>query len=133
MQADALQLSVDATNTGAPSTETYTRYEEFQNRASYIGVGHTPDDRDLMAIYRTFPTKAGNFKGTGKSAVKLTRDVQVAGVDSSTTITSPIILDCSFSVPVGTPVAELKHARQRMIAILDDDIFMDSLNVQLMV
>lgn len=133
MQANQLTISVDAANDGNPANEVYTRYEEYQNRASYIGANHTPDDRDLLAIYRTFPTKSGNFKGTAKSSVKFTKDVEVAGVDSSTTITAPIILDLSFSVPVGATSADLKHARQRLLALLDTDAFMDSLNIQLMV
>lgn len=133
MQANQLTLSVDAGNNGTPANETYTRYEEYQNRSTYIGANHTPDDRDLLAIYRTFPTKTGNFKGTAKSSVKFTKDVEVAGVDSNTTIASPIIVECSFSVPVGASAAELKHARQRIIAALDNDSFMDSLNIQLMV
>lgn len=133
MQANQLTLSVDAENTGNPANEVYTRYEEYQNRASYIGASHTPDDRDLLALYRTFPTKTGNFKGTAKSSVKFTKDVEVAGVDSSTTLTVPIIIEVSFSVPVGAAAADVKHARQRAIALLDTDAFMDSLNIQLMV
>lgn len=133
MQPNTLTLAVDAANNGTPANETYTRYEEYQNRASYIGADHLPDDRNLLAIYRTFPTRAGNFKGTGKSSVKFTQDVEVAGVDSSTTITAPIILEVSFSVPVGAPAADLKHVRQRLLALIDDDSFMDSLNIQLMV
>lgn len=133
MQPNQLVLPVDALNNGTPANETYDRYEEYQNRAAYIGAGHVPDNRDTLAIYRTFPTKTGNFKGTGKSSVKFTKDCEVAGVDSTTTITAPIILDLSFSVPVGASAAELKHARQRLIALLDDDTFMDSLNIQLMV
>lgn len=133
MQADTLTLSVDAANDSNPANEVYTRYEEYQNRATYIGASHTPDDRDTVAIYRTFPTKSGNFKGTAKSAVKFTKDIEVAGVDSSTTITAPIILELSFSVPVGATTADVIHARQRAIALLDSDTFMNSLNIQLMV
>lgn len=133
MQANVLTLAVDVLNNGTTANEDYSRYEESQNRSAYIGAGHVPDNRDMVALYRTFPTKSGNFKGTAKSAVKFTKDVEVAGVDSSTTITAPIILDLSFSVPVGTTAAELKHARQRLVALIDDDAFMDSLNIQLMV
>lgn len=133
MQANTLTLSVDAANNATPANEVYTRYEEYQNRSSYIGANHTPDDRDQLALYRTFPTKSGNFKGTAKSSVKFTKDVEVAGVDSSTTLTAPIILDVSFSVPVGATSADLIHARQRLIALLDSDSLMDSLNIQLMV
>lgn len=133
MQANTLTLSVDAANDGNPANEVYTRYEEYQNRSSYIGADHLPDTRNTLAIYRTFPTKSGNFKGTAKSSVKFTQDVEVAGVDSSTTLTAPIILDLSFSVPVGATTADLKHVRQRLLALLDTDSFMDSLNIQLMV
>lgn len=133
MQANTLTLSVDAANDGNPANEVYTRYEEYQNRSSYIGADHLPDARNTLAIYRTFPTKSGNFKGTAKSSVKFTQDVEVAGVDSSTTLTAPIILDLSFSVPVGATTDDLKHVRQRLLALLDTDSFMDSLNIQLMV
>jgi hypothetical protein len=133
MQDNQLTLSVDAANDGNPGDETYTRYEEYQNRSAYIGADHLPDARNTLGIYRTFPTKSGNFKGTGKSAVKFTQDVEVPGVDSSVTLTAPIILDLSFSVPVGVAQADLVHLRQRLLALLDDDTFMDSLNIQLMV
>jgi hypothetical protein len=59
--------------------------------------------------------------------------LQVAGVDSSTTLTAPIILDLSFSVPIGATIADVKHLRQRLMALIDNDSFMDALNVQLMV
>lgn len=134
MQANTLTLSVDVDNDGVGlASEVYTRYEEYQNRASYIGADHLPDARNTLAFYRTFPTKSGNFKGTAKSSVKFTQDVEVAGVDSSTTITAPIILDLSFSVPVGASATDLKHIRQRLLALIDTDALMDSLNIQLMV
>jgi len=133
MQPNVLTLSVDAANTGSPADETYDRYEEHQHRSVYIGAAHVPESRDMLAIYRTLPTKSGNFKGVSKTSVKLTEDVEVAGVDSSTTLTAPMILEASFSLPVGATAADILHLRQRMIAALDDDTFMDALNVQLMV
>lgn len=133
MQNDQLDLNVDAANTGTTAVETYSRYEEYQNRSVYIGDGHLPEQRDTLSLYRTFPTRTGNFKGVSKSAIKVTCDVDVPGVDSSTTLTAPIILDLSFSVPVGVDASSLKHARQRLLAMIDDDTFMDSLNIQLMV
>lgn len=133
MQPNTVTLSVDVLNNGTTEDQVYTRYEELQNRTAYIGASHLPDNRDVLGIYRTFPTKSGNFKGVAKSAVKFTKDVEVAGVDSSTTLTSPIILDFSASVPVGATIADVKEARQRMIALLDSDTFMDALMIQLMV
>jgi hypothetical protein len=133
MQPDQLVLPVDPLNNGTVVNETFTRFEAYQNRTSYIGPLHAPDARNTLAIYRTFPTKSGNFKGTAKTSVKFTEDLQVAGVDSSTTLTAPIILDLSFSVPIGATIADVKHLRQRLMALIDNDSFMDALNVQLMV
>jgi len=133
MQDNQLSLNVDPANDATIVAETYSRFQQFENRSVYIGSTHVPEARDMVALYRTFPTKSGNFKGVSKSAVKITEDVEVAGVDSATTLTAPIIIDISFSVPVGTPNAELVNARQRAIALLDDDTLMDSINVQLMV
>lgn len=133
MLANQIDLSVDATNVGTPATQSYDRYEEFQNRSVYIGADHLPEARNMFAVYRTFPTKSGNFKGVSKSAVKFTQDAEVPGVDSATTLTAPIIIEVSFSVPVGCTNAELMEMRQRAIAALDDDTLMDALNVQLMV
>lgn len=133
MQADQISISVDAANDGNPATVTYDRYEEFQNRSVYIGSTHVPEARDILALYRTFPTKSGNFKGVSKSAVKFTEDIEVAGVDASTTLTSPLIIEVSFSVPVGATSADVVKARQKALAILDDDALMNALNIQLMV
>nr|URG16398.1 MAG: coat protein [Leviviridae sp.] len=133
MQANQISLNVDPANDSTIVPETYDRYQEFENRSVYIGSTHVPEARDMIAFYRTFPTKSGNFKGVSKSAVKITEDVEVAGVDSATTLTAPVIIEISFSVPVGTPTAELVNARQRAIALLDDDTLMNSVNVQLMV
>lgn len=133
MLTDTVTISVDTANTGTPTSESFTRYEEFQNRSTYIGADHTPDVRNVLGFYRTFPTKNGNFKGTSKSAVKFTQDVQVAGADGVSTLTAPIILDLSFSVPVGASTADLVHARQRLLALLDGDTLMNSLNVQLQI
>lgn len=133
MQPDVITLAVDVANNAVIVDQPYNRYEEDKNRSSYVSPAHLPDTRDMLTMYRTFPTRNGNFKGTGKSSVKFTQDVSVPGVDSSTTLTSPIILEVSFSVPVGTAVADLKEIRQRAVAILDSDTLMDALNLQLMV
>lgn len=131
MQPDQLNLSVDPANDSNPVVEVYDRYEELTNRTTYVGAAHLPDKRDTVALYRSQPTKTGNFKGVGKTAVKLTNDVEVSGVDSSTTLTAPIILELSASVPVGTTEAELIHALQRMVALLDDNSFCTKLMLQM--
>lgn len=133
MQPDTLTLSVDAANTGTPADETYTRHQESDNRSIYIGAAHNSAARDQIALYRTFPTRSGNFKGVDKSAIKITQDIEVDGVDSSTTLTAPAICELSFSFPVGITDATAEHIRQRMVAMLDDSTFMTELCKQLLV
>lgn len=133
MLNDQLNLSVDALNDANPVAELYDRYEEQQNRSKYISGSHTPGSRDEIGFYRSFPTRSGNFKGVGKTSVKLTLDVSIPGVDSSTTMMAPVIVECSFSVPVGVQAEDIVHIRQRLIALLDNDSLMNSLNIQLMV
>lgn len=133
MQADSIVLPVDPANNSTVVNETFTRYKEAADRTTYIGAGHVPELRNEMSIYRTFPSRSGNFKGTSKSALKFTQDQEVAGVDSSTTVTAPMILEVSFSLPVGVTAAQVKALRQRAVAALDADSFMDGLNIQLMV
>lgn len=133
MQPDALTLNVDYLNDSITTAEAYSRFEQYQNRAVYIGANHTPDARDTVSLYRSFPTKSGNFKGVKKTAVKFSKDQEVSGVDGVSSLSVPMIIEVNFSVPVGTTAAEVLKARQRVIAMLDDDSLMDPLNNQLMV
>lgn len=131
MQPVTLPLSVDVENNGVPVEQVLTRYEEDMNRTVYIGPGHLPDSRNMMTIYRTFPVRNGNFKGTSKSSIKFTEDRTVPGVDSNTLLSAPMIIEVNFSIPIGVNAERLKEARQRVIAALDLDTFMDALNLQL--
>lgn len=133
MQPNAIILAVDSLNNGTTHDEEFKRYEEYLNRSVYIGSAHTPDSRNSLALYRTFPTKSGNFKGVSKSSFKLTKDHAVAGADGVSILTSPIIMEVNFSVPVGVAAADVKLCRQRLIAMLDSDEICDALNIQLMV
>jgi hypothetical protein len=133
MQSEEITLAVDELNDANTVNHVYSRFEEYQNRSVYIHSGHSLEARDTLSFYRTFPKVSGNFKGMAKSAVKFSQDVEVAGVDGVSTLTSPIIVEVSFSVPVGATQAEQLIARQRAIALLDDDTIMVKLNDQLMV
>ncbi len=133
MQANTITLQVDVLNNATLVAEPFERFEEFQNRSVYIGANHTPEARDTISLYRTFPKKSGNFKGVAKTAVKLSRDVQVTGVDGVSDLTAPFIIDISFSVPVGVSAADVLKYRQTAIAMLDLDSVMDALNNQQMV
>lgn len=134
MQPDQIILSVDEQNDGVgPVNHTFNRYEEYQNRAVYVGTTHTMSAKDTLSLYRTFPKPSGNFKGTSKSSVKFSKDFLVDGVDGVSQITAPVIIEVSFSVPVGVTNADLLIMRQRALSMLDLDAVMVPLNSQLMV
>lgn len=134
MQPNTITLSVDEENDGVgPVDHVFTRFEEYQNRAVYIGSNHSMSTKDTMALYRTFPKPSGNFKGVTKTAFKFSKDLLVDGVDGVSQLTAPIIVDVSFSIPVGASHAQILIARQRALAMLDLDAIMTPLNEQLMV
>lgn len=84
----------------------YTRHEETLNRSTYIGSDHTLASRDTLQLYRTPAKRAGQYLGSAKSSVKATYDVAVPNADGSGNVTSPVIMELSASVPVGTNDAD---------------------------
>jgi hypothetical protein len=133
MQDNIITLAVDELNNDSTVDYDFTRYEEYQNRSVYIGEDHDLASRDTLSLYRTLPKVSGNYKGNAKSTLKFSKDYAVDGVDGVATLTAPVIAEVSFSVPVGVNAADRMIIRQRIIAILDDDTFMESLMSQLMV
>lgn len=134
MQPNEITLPVDEENDGVGLVNhVFTRFEEHLNRAVYIGPNHSLSARNTLTAYRTLPKISGNFKGVAKSAAKFSADITVPGVDSETTITAPIIVELSFSIPVGATPAQTKLHRQKALALLDLDAVMAPLNDQLMV
>lgn len=132
MQPNEITLAVDLENTGTTTNVVFTRFEEYQNRAVYIGPGHSLLSRNTLSLYRTLPKASGNFRGTAKSAVKFSKDITVAAVDG-TTVVAPLIIEVSISAPVGTTPAQTLENRQSALALLDRDDIMGSLNDFLMV
>lgn len=133
MLADVLTLAVDDLNNDGSTDHVFDRFEEYQNRSVYTGANHSVITRDTLSFYRTFPKVMGNFKGTAKCAMKFSKDYAVDGVDGIASLTSPLIIEVSCSVPVGIAVADQMVGRQRVIALLDDDSVMVKLMNQLMV
>lgn len=129
MQPNELTFHVDVLNNNTLVDKLYERYEDGPNRSVYVTSAHTPAFRDQVTLLRTLPTKTGNFKGVSKGSLKLTADQTVLGVDGSN-VQAPLILELSFSAPVGATAAVIKEYRQRVIAMLDDDTFMDKLMIQ---
>lgn len=136
MQPNEIVLTVDEDNDGVTTADvnlTYTRFEENLNRSSYITANHSLDTRDTLGLYRTIPKSNGNFKGTAKSSLKFTRDIQVLGKDGVSLITAPQLIEVSSSNPIGATPAQTLEMRQRAIAILDRDDIMAPLMDQLLV
>jgi hypothetical protein len=136
MLDNSITLTVDEANDGSTTADVdlvYTRYDEYQNRSLYTGENHSLTAKDTIGFYRTFPKTSGNFRGMAKSAVKLTADQSVAGVDQTSTVVAPAIIDLKFAFPVGMSAADTKKLRMRAVAMLLDDTVMVPLHDQLMV
>lgn len=136
-QPNVMTFSVNTDNDDGttPAVDiTYTRYDgSHQNRSIYIASGHTVASRNLLTLYRTPPKPSGNFRGVAKSAVKVTQDFIVPGVDATTENVSPGLVDIGFNFPVGLTPAQNKELRMRAAAIISDDDVMVPLTDQLMV
>jgi len=136
MQPNTITLAVNHDNddgTTAAVSHVLTRYDEYQNRTEYIDEDHTLSLRNKVGLYRTFPKTSGNFKGVAKSAIKFTQDYSVDGVDSTTSIVAPGIIDIGFSFPVGMTPAQTLELRMRAVALLSDEATMAPLTDQLSV
>lgn len=127
MQSNTITLAVDTANSGTTTNQIYNRYTEKENSSTYISSTHTLVSRDMIEFSRVFPTQSGNYRGVLRPSVKLTEDVTVPGVDATTTVVQPLIANLSFSIPVGTSAAATLELRQRLLAILDNDVVMASL------
>lgn len=134
MQPNVITLSVDEQNDGVgPVNHVFTRFDEYQNRSVYTSATHSMALKDTMSLYRTMPKASGNFRGVMKSAIKFSQDILVTGVDGVSQLSAPIIVDISFSIPVGATPAQTMIARQRALSALDFDTVMAPLNDLLMV
>lgn len=129
MQPNTVTLAVDILNTDVTTNQVYTRIEELVNRSTYGGPGHSFSSTNSLQLYRTNPVRSGSFLGAAKTSVKFTESVTVPSAEGEDT-TYPLIVEVSFSVPVGTTSAKVLELRQRVIALLDDDAIMDPLNNQ---
>lgn len=136
MQPDTMTFAVNTDNDDGttPAVDiVYTRYDEYQNRSIYIASDHTLASRNMLTLYRTPPKQSGNFRGVAKSAVKVTQDFTVPGVDTTTENVSPGLVDIGFSFPIGLTPAQTLELRMRAAAIILDDDVMVPLTDQLLV
>lgn len=133
MQPNEITLAVNVDNDDGttPAVDyVYSRFEEFQNRASYIHALHSLSAKHTLTFYRTFPKPTGNYKGVAKTALKFSVDKIVDGVDGVSQLTSPMICEVGFSLPVGITPADSLELRQMVVAIMCDDDIMAALNDQ---
>jgi hypothetical protein len=133
---------------GAATDVTLARYAESTNRTTYVlsttipnaelfdtedALAHTPEMRHQVQFYRTFAKRSGNSRGAKKAAMKLTRDVSVPNTAGDGDIVLPLIVEVSFSVPVGTDVAKTQDARHIIARLMQSDTlmqpFVDSLTI----
>lgn len=129
MQPNTIVLPVDLANNGTVVNQTFTRSEELVNRSTYRGPGNTLAVRNVAQLYRTLPKRTGAFLGACKTSVKFTRDITVLDA-AGASVVAPLILELSFSVPVGASDADILALRQHGVAILDLDAVMIGLNSQ---
>jgi len=136
MQDNTITLDVNTDNddgTTATVESIFTRFEEYLNRSVYIHTDHSLAMRNMLGLYRTIPKASGNFRGTAKSAVKVTKDFSVAGVDAATTNVAPSLAEANFSFPVGMTPAQTLEQRMCLAAMILFDTVMVPLTDQLMV
>jgi hypothetical protein len=128
MLDNIITLPVDELHDATDVNCAYTRHEESVNRTVYISPDHSLVAPDLLTFYRTPVKQSGNFRGVAKTSAKFSQSILVDGVDATTSVSAPIIIDVGFSVPVGATPAQVLLARQRAVALLDLDAIMDELN-----
>lgn len=127
MQPNEITLAVDEANDGNPVNYVWKRQDWFNNRSVYTGPEHSTVSRCTMGFYRTAPKTSGNFRGVAKGAVKFTLDRVVLGVDGLAQLTSPMILEIGFSLPVGVTLDDQMILRQVAVALLDNDTVCEAL------
>jgi hypothetical protein len=133
MQANTLTLAVDTANNGTTTDQVYTRFREVENKSVYNGPDGSVSNRQELAFLRKDPKRSGNSQGVSSAEVRLTEEVSVAGVEDSSTVSHLLTGSVSFRIPVGVSSADLLEFRQKIIAVLDDDVIagalMDNLEI----
>lgn len=128
-QPESFTLSVDVTHTSTPVDQDWSLLDRVGNRSLYLAESHLPTAKDTLNFYRTFPKPTSVFNGVQKSAFKFSTDKVVTGADGVSQIVAPLIIEVSFSIPVGVDAAALLAGRQRVVALINSDTMMDDLNL----
>lgn len=118
MISNSITLAVDALNNGTSANIEIVRIGEGANSSRYKFPDNSLIQRDYVDFYRTFNKKSGNYNGSAKCAMKITRDVTVPGVDATTSIVAPQICQVSFANPVGTSDANQVELAMRLVGLI---------------
>lgn len=119
-----IALSFDVAGGTSPSAQNFEHLDTKGDKSSWKHATiQTWIERFQLDLYRRYPSRNGNFRGTVKPSVKFTRDLTVQGVDGSD-LQSPIIFNLEMSVPVGATTANIEAIRQAMVAFVENDAFM---------
>lgn len=123
--SESITLPVDVANNGTVVNQVIELFDAVTGRKEYHFPAHDFQTRDTAVFTRSLPKPNGNFAGTRKASFKLTKDATVAGVDPTTQVKAPGILEINSSLPVGLTAANALLLRQRAIAILDSVFISD--------
>lgn len=115
MLDQTITLSYDAEGDGSPVDVVIRRDQEYPDRSVYVFPDADGGDHSLV-FYRTRPKQAGNFKGVSRTREKITKPVEVEGVDG-TTVTSSAIGELSLSFPKGMTGAQKIAFLQELISV----------------
>lgn len=129
MQPDQISINVDVANDDNIVQQTYNRVTSPGTSTSlYRMEGSDLVNKDELRFTGSLPKRNGNFQGVIRSGVRLSKDQEVPGVDTTTSIDSLVVMALDCSIPVGTPTATIVELRQRMHALIDSDAIMQPLN-----
>jgi hypothetical protein len=86
------------------NAKSYTLDVYGSNSASYVGPAHTVSVKDDLRVSRVVAKPTSVFSGVARQAFKLTRTHTLTG---ALTTTGDSISEMAFSVPIGTPGADI--------------------------
>lgn len=118
MLDSTITISYDAEGDGNPVDVILRRDQEYADRSVYKFPDSDGGDH-TVTFYRVLPKQSGNFKGVARPRQKVTKPVQVEGVDG-TTITSAMIGELALSIPKGASSADKIAFLQELLAIQTD-------------
>jgi hypothetical protein len=104
----------------------FTRQINSVGKQVYILPTHTAASPQKLELYRTFPKRSGNNPGARKVTMKITLTKSYTDL-AGNSVTGPVIMEQSFSIPDGVADADVLEARMLGVAILDKDTLADPL------